>query len=71
VTTFYLLEVLWWTFAHLFDNFRQHDFCFVYFALKNLQYKTLLPFIGGGGGVKAIPRTALLLSKSRNWLTIW
>jgi hypothetical protein len=37
-------------------------FCFVCHAVQIAQYKMQLPFLGGGG-VKAIPRTALLLSK--------
>ncbi len=39
-------------------------FCFVCYPAQSLsrQYKTLSPF-PGGEGVKAIPRTALLLSK--------
>jgi hypothetical protein len=41
-------------------------FCFVWYAVQSssLQYKMLSPFLGGGWGVKAIPRTALLLSKT-------
>ncbi len=46
-----------------------HCFCFVCYAVQSssLQYKTLSPFLRGGGCVKAIPRTALLLSKTSDF----
>ncbi len=58
-------------FPALFDSFRRFKttffylcFCFACYPVQSLsrQYKTLSPF-QGGGGIKAIPRTALLLSK--------
>jgi hypothetical protein len=45
------------------DILRQLSAIFVYFGLFAMQYKLLSPFLGGGC-VKAIPRTALLLSKT-------
>jgi hypothetical protein len=58
-------------FPNLLDNFRHFKmilfylcFCFVCYEVQSSsrQYKTLSPFLGGGC-IKAIPRTALLLSK--------
>ncbi len=58
-------------FPPFFDNFRRLKttffvlFCMGFsYAVQSLsrQYKRLSPFLGGGGGLKAIPRTALLLS---------
>ncbi len=55
------------TFLTTFWHFKTTYFylCIFCYAVQSLsrQYKTLSPFLGGGC-VKAIPRTALLLSKS-------
>jgi hypothetical protein len=54
------------TFLTTLDVLRRLYSIFVFcYAVQSLSrpYKTLSPF-PGGGGVKAIPRTALLLSKS-------
>jgi hypothetical protein len=74
---FQILWRLFPAFAQIWDNFSKIKFqlfdinkmtfylffCFVCYAVQSLSrlYKTLSPFLGGG--VKAIPRTALLLSK--------
>ncbi len=69
---FKLFKIMCQLFPALFDNFRCLKttffylcFRFVCYAVQSLsrQYKTLSPFLGGEG-VKAILKTALLLSKS-------
>ncbi len=61
-------------FPALFDNFRFLRRLSSIFVLFDMQYKVRLGstkryrLFRGGGGVKAIPRTALLLSKIVNFI---